>query len=139
MVRAHIEQAEVAVIAQGDKAKGPGVLRVPFRSLRFTMLSDLFNYPAVVFPQLSDEAGMAGALGPLFDLFRAVVLGAALAHRLLEQGEQGRDMALIQGNDAIAVEGVRGRRVRHGRAHGVEWAVGAWGRLALGKPATTRW
>ncbi|MNJ73032.1 hypothetical protein D3C77_697650 [compost metagenome] len=57
----------------------------------------------MVLAQLAGETRMTGAQRPLLHLRRAVVLRAHAAHRLLEQGEQGRDMALIQGNDAIEV------------------------------------
>ncbi|MNS97024.1 hypothetical protein D3C72_1313470 [compost metagenome] len=79
---------------------------------------------------------MAGALGPLLHLLRAVVLRAQAAHRLLEQGEQGGDMLLPQGDDP----GGRGVLcLRHGCYPAFADKVGACGRLALGKPATTRW
>lgn len=111
MVGAHIEQAQVTIVTEGDEAEhGAGLLQ----------------HPAVVLTQLADKAGMMGTEGPLRYLRLAVVLGAALAHRLLEQGDEGGDMRLAQ-RDYLGL-------LRHGAAH----SVGACGRLALGRPATTR-
>lgn len=86
MVGAHIEQAEMAIAAQGDKAEG-GALLCPF------------NDPAVMLAQLADKTGVMGASGPLLDLLCAVVLGAEAAHRLLEQRDKVGNMVLAEGDD----------------------------------------
>ena len=67
---------------------------------------------------------MMGTEGPL-PTCASLVLGARAA-RLLEQGDEGGDMLLAQ-RDYIGL-------LWHGMAH----SVGACGRLALGRPATTR-
>ncbi|MNU04987.1 hypothetical protein D3C72_2496310 [compost metagenome] len=74
-----------------------------------------------------------GAEGPLLDLGLAVMFWTCLAYRLLEQRDQLGDVLLPQRHD------LQGGRLPCWVAHlaGAHRA-GACGRLALGRPATTR-
>ncbi len=85
---ADIEQAEVTVIAQGDKAERDAL-----------RLGRLLYDPAVVLAQLAGEAGVMGAEGPLLDLGLAVMFWTCLANRLLEQRDQLGDVLLPQRHD----------------------------------------
>ena len=72
-----------------------------------------------------------GAPGPLLHLLRAVVCRPQAAYRLLEQIQQPWYVRLLEGDDA------RRRKRRHGSTL-PDGRAGAWGRFALGRPATTR-